>query len=77
MDTYIYKVMVMSLRDGFRRAGRVWSSTPVETQVDKDQLAALEAEPMLRVRRGWASETDAVAEETPSKTEETPSKGKK
>lgn len=45
---------VRALKDGFRRAGRAWSAeettVPIE-EFSKEQLAALEAEPLLTVKR--------------------------
>lgn len=45
---------VRAARDGFRRAGRAWSAeettVPIE-EFTKEQVAALEAEPLLTVKR--------------------------
>ena len=46
------RLLVVSKRDGFRRAGRAWSATPTQVSVDEftpDQLAQLHAEPMLHI----------------------------
>lgn len=45
---------VRALRDGFRRAGRAWSkeeTTVPLAELDEAQVAALEAEPLLVVKR--------------------------
>lgn len=45
---------VTAKAEGFRRAGRAWSKTPIELFADEltaDELAQLEAEPMLEVER--------------------------
>lgn len=55
---------VRALRDGFRRAGRAWSkeeTTVPLAEFDQEQVAALEAEPLLVVKRV------TVAEEKPAK----------
>lgn len=45
---------VRALKDGFRRAGRAWpaeeTTVPIE-EFSKEQLAALESEPLLTVKR--------------------------
>jgi hypothetical protein len=43
---------ISALADGFRRAGRAWTTEAVDVPVSeftKDQVAALKAEPGLRV----------------------------
>jgi hypothetical protein len=43
---------IRSLRDGFRLAGRPWSTTPTEVRAGdftEAQIAALKAEPLLAV----------------------------
>ena len=43
---------ITAVREGFRRAGRAWSTTPTEvdaTSFSAEQIAALNAEPMLVV----------------------------
>lgn len=55
---------VRALRDGFRRAGRAWSkeeTTVPLAELDEAQVAALEAEPLLVVKRV------TVVEEKPAK----------
>jgi len=47
-------LIITSARNGFRRAGRAWSTTP--TRIDPaeftpEQLAQLHAEPMLTIER--------------------------
>lgn len=55
---------VRALKDGFRRAGRAWSgvetTVPIKEFTD-EQVAALEAEPLLTVKRV------TVAAEKPAK----------
>ena len=46
------RLLVVSKREGFRRAGRAWSMTPTQVSVDEfipEQLAQLHAEPMLHI----------------------------
>uniref|UniRef100_A0A0S6YZI7 Mu-like prophage FluMu N-terminal domain-containing protein n=1 Tax=Mizugakiibacter sediminis TaxID=1475481 RepID=A0A0S6YZI7_9GAMM len=57
-------ITVTAKRDGFRRAGRAWSTAPTTVPADAfdtDQLAALHREPMLVVeeRQAEAPEGDA------------------
>lgn len=55
---------VRALRDGFRRAGRAWSkeeTTVPLAEIDEAQVAALEAEPLLVVKRV------TIVEEKPAK----------
>lgn len=43
---------ITSAREGFRRAGRAWSTTPTEVPVSEltdEQVAMLMAEPMLTI----------------------------
>jgi hypothetical protein len=42
-------VTVISKKEGFRRGGNAWSETPTETTVTPNELAQLQAEPMLIV----------------------------
>lgn len=42
-------VTVISKKEGFRRGGKAWSETPTETTVTPNELAQLQAEPMLIV----------------------------
>ena len=47
-------IRITAKQDGFRRAGMAHAKTPTEypdNNFSKDQLAALEAEPMLIVER--------------------------
>lgn len=44
------KIVVSARREqGFRRAGKLWPSTPTEVDVDEKTLAVLKAEPQLVV----------------------------
>lgn len=43
---------ITSAIDGFRRAGRAWSKTPIDValaDLTEEQIALLEAEPMLNI----------------------------
>lgn len=45
-------LVVVSRKDGFRRAGRAWKTTPTTIPLDElteDQIKQLLAEPMLKV----------------------------
>lgn len=51
-DLVVEAIMVVSEVEGFRRAGRAWSRTPITVPVDElseEQIAALEREPLLAV----------------------------
>lgn len=53
---------VTSSQDGFRRAGRAWSTTPTVialSEFTEEQLAALKDEPMLSVRLVDLDDEDA------------------
>ena len=50
---------VRALRDGFRRAGRAWSAEETTVPLadfSKEQIGALEAEPLLTVKRVTVAE---------------------
>lgn len=57
-------ITVTTKRDGFRRAGRAWhGSVTVDTaELSKEQLAALEGEPMLIVTPAAAADGTAGRE---------------
>lgn len=46
----LINVIVTARREGFRRAGRAWSSTPAQAEVTPTEMEQLKAEPMLMVQ---------------------------
>lgn len=67
-------VKVLSQKDGFRRAGRGWSTTEQVAEVTEEEFEALQAEPVLAVAEISAEEFAAGGgEAAPAK----PTRGKR
>ncbi len=64
---------VSATREGFRRAGRSWSTVPVEleaSQLNKDQWQALKQDPMIQVVQMGGQENPPVEEAAPKEQQE-------